>query len=114
MPSNKEAIIMTEKNHYFVVVKEREIREIPVDDNEEEFEIIADDSELSAMRELFLNMKDHANTATSFIIKDPFDDRRADREREANERNLQKVYRKIYELGTNGTKAKIRETGIIK
>ncbi|WP_339227697.1 hydrolase [Oceanobacillus sp. FSL K6-2867] len=105
---------MTNKNHYFIAVKEREIREIPVDDNEEEFEIIADDDELSIVRELFLNMKDHANEATSFIIKDPFNDRRADLERNEYEKNLQQVYRKIYELGTEETKAKIQETGIIE
>lgn len=111
--TNKEAITMTDKKHYFVAVSESEIREIPLDDNEEEFEIVADDNELNTLRESFLNMKEHANTATSFIIKDPFDDRRADRERDAYERNLQQVYRKIYDLGTAETKSKIRETGII-
>lgn len=105
---------MTDKNNYFVAVKTKEVREMPIDDDQVEFEIIATEDEVKEILELFHKMDNNSKETMQYIIKDPFDEWSADDERDEYEKNLELVYKRLFEFGTFDTKDKIKKLGIIK
>ncbi|GAB3793914.1 hypothetical protein [Virgibacillus kimchii] len=103
---------MTEKKHLFVTIDTQEIRETPIPDGRVEYEIRADETEIKELRELFRKKDKNASDAVEYIGK-PFDEWGADEERESYDQYQMHIYKKIYELGTQETKDKIGELGII-
>ncbi|WP_010649331.1 hypothetical protein [Oceanobacillus massiliensis] len=104
---------MADKKQYFVAVDSKEIREISIDDNQVEYEIEAEESELLEIEELFKTMEGESKEAILDFHFRPFDEDKVDSEREVYHDSLIKIYQKIYELGTPDTKKKIDELGII-
>lgn len=101
-----------EKKHYFVTIDTQDIREFSLPDTGVEYEITANQKEIEELRELFMKKNKDASNATEYIGK-PFDEWGADEERSAFNDHLLQIYKKIFQLGTEKTRAKIRELGII-
>ncbi|GAB3067405.1 hypothetical protein [Virgibacillus ainsalahensis] len=103
---------MTHKKSYFVTVDTQEIREISIPDSGIEFEIKANEEEKEELEALFMKKNKNAVDAANYIHK-PFDEWGADEERDAYDQHMIEIYRIVYKLGTEKTKAKINELGII-
>ncbi|WP_100010969.1 hypothetical protein [Lentibacillus sediminis] len=101
-----------EKKHYFVTIDTQEIREISIPDSGVEYEITANHKEIEELQELFMKKNKDATNATEYIGK-PFDEWGADEERGAYNDHMLQIHKKIFQLGTEETKAKISELGII-
>jgi len=101
-----------EKKRFFVTVDTQQIRETSIPDGHVEFEVSADETELEELRELFRQKDKNASDAVGYIGK-PFDEWGADEKRESYDQYQIDIYKKIYELGTQETKNKIGELGII-
>ncbi|WP_249869796.1 hypothetical protein [Oceanobacillus saliphilus] len=104
---------MTAKKHYFVAVDTKDIREISIQDNQVEYEIIADDNDLLQIEQLFHKMENESKNAIEDIHVRPFDEAKVEEERDTYEGMLMNVYKMIYMLGTDETKEKIKKLGII-
>ncbi|WP_087972918.1 hypothetical protein [Oceanobacillus rekensis] len=104
---------MVTKNHFFVTIDTKEIRDVSIDDNQVEYEIIADEQELLEIQQIFQTMDNESKDAVEDISINPFDEAKVDSERETYDRSLISVYQRLYELGTEETKNKIKELGII-
>ncbi|WP_067729358.1 hypothetical protein [Oceanobacillus damuensis] len=105
---------MAGKKHYFVSVNTKDIREISIPDNQVEYEIIADEHDLLHIQQMFNTMEKESKNAIEDSHFRPFDEEKVEDERDTYEGSLMNVYRKLYELGTDQTKEKIEELGIIK
>ncbi|WP_373896007.1 hypothetical protein ACUL41_10500 [Virgibacillus natechei] len=103
---------MAERKNYFVTVDTEDIREVSIPGNEIEYEIIATHDEVEEIEELFMKKDTDAKNATKYIGK-PFDEWGADDERKIYDDHLINIYQRINELGTDKTKSKIKELGII-
>ncbi|MBP1968112.1 hypothetical protein J2Z83_000204 [Virgibacillus natechei] len=103
---------MERQKYYYVTVDTEEIREISIPDNDIEYEITANQNQLEELRELFMKKSKDGKDAAEYIGK-PFDEWGADDKREEYQHHLIMIYRKLYELGTEKTKSKIKELGII-
>lgn len=104
---------MDRKQHYFVKIAEKEINEMSIPDRSTEYEIVATHDEVEALRELFLEENKNAKKSVEYLAK-PFDEWGADDERNSYDDHLITVYRNVYRLGTDKTKEKINELGILK
>lgn len=102
------------KKHYYIAVRTKEIREISIDDNQVEYEVIANDDEIKEIQQLFDRMESNSKNTMQYIVEDPFDEWGADDERDEYEKHLETVYQRLFELGTESTKRKIHELGIMK
>lgn len=103
---------MENVKHYYVTIDTKEISEVSIPDNGIEFEIIANKMEIKEIQELFRQQGQNSKDAVKYLAK-PFDEWGADNERNRYDRNLMKLYQRLYELGTGATKSKINELGII-
>ncbi|TQS75569.1 hypothetical protein DX933_04640 [Ornithinibacillus gellani] len=103
---------MNEKQIYYVTVDKEDIRTMSVPDSGIEFEIEASTDEVEEIRDLFKKKKSHAVKAVEYLAK-PFDEFSVDDERYGYDAHLMEIYRRIYLLGTDDTKQKMREMGII-
>lgn len=104
---------MDEKKHYFVTVDTQDIREMSVPDSGIEYEIIADSNEIQEISQLFQEQNREGIGALGYLGK-PFDEWGADEKRAAFDANLIKLYRRIFDLGTERTRNQIREMGILE
>lgn len=104
---------MTVKNHYFVTIDTHEIRDISIPDSGIEFEVIADQNEINKLRKLFMTTEKHEKNALEYLAK-PFDEWGADDERQWYAEYVKAIYQAIFNLGTDDTKHKIKQLGIIK
>jgi len=59
-------------------------------------------------------MKSNSKNTMEYIVADPFEEWGADDERDEYEKHLVAIYQRLFELGTENTKQKIKELGIIK
>jgi hypothetical protein len=100
------------KKRYFVTISTKEIRETSVPDNGVEFEIIANQNEKEYIEALFKEKDQDSKNASMYLTK-PFNEWGADDERSRYDDHMLNLYRKLYELGTEETKEKIDELGII-
>ncbi len=100
------------KKRYFVTISTKEIRETSVPDNGVEFEIIANQNEKEDIEALFKEKDQDSKNASMYLTK-PFNEWGADDERSRYDDHMLNLYRKLYELGTEETKEKIDELGII-
>lgn len=105
---------MKTKNNFFVTMDTKEIRDISIDDNRVEYEIVANEQELMEIKQMFQTMEKESKDAVEDISINPFDEAKVDNERETYDQSLISVYQRLYELGTEETKNKIKELGIIK
>ncbi|WP_042223780.1 hypothetical protein [Oceanobacillus manasiensis] len=103
---------MDQRKHYFVKITEKEINEVSIPDRSAEYEIVANNEEVEEIRELFLHENKNAKNSVEYLSK-PFDEWGADDERNSYDDHLITVYRKVYKLGTDKTKEKIGELGIL-
>lgn len=103
---------MAEKKRYYVTIDTQDIREMSIPDGRVEYEIRAEEKDVKELKELFRNKDKNAADAIEYIGK-PFDEWGADQERESYDQYQVDIYKKIYELGTQDTKNKIGELGII-
>ncbi|UJL47927.1 hypothetical protein KFZ58_08785 [Virgibacillus sp. NKC19-16] len=103
---------MADRKNYFVTLDTEDIREVSIPGNEIEYEIIATHDEVEEIEEIFMKKNKEAENATKYIGK-PFDEWGADDEREIYDAHLMKIYQRLYDLGTDETKSKIKELGII-
>lgn len=101
---------MAERKHYFVTIDTEDIRETSVPDGIE-YEVLATQDEISEIRELFNEKEKDSKNAVKYLAK-PFNECGADDERRKYDDHLVTIYQRIYELGTEETKANIRELGI--
>ncbi|MFC4023162.1 hypothetical protein ACFOUV_04930 [Oceanobacillus longus] len=105
---------MSDLKRYFVTVDTKEIREISIDDNQVEYEIMADEQDLIRIKQMFSSMEKESKDAIEDSHFRPFDEEKVENERDTYEDSLMDVYKRLYELGTDETKEKIKELGIIK
>ncbi|APC48642.1 hypothetical protein [Virgibacillus halodenitrificans] len=103
---------MADRKHYFVTVDTQDIREVSLPGSGIEYEIIADHNEIEQLNELFMKKDKNEKKAMSFLAK-PFDEWGADDERNAYDDHMMRIFQMLYELGTDDTKTKIYELGII-
>lgn len=101
---------MTRKK-YFVTVDTEEISEVSLPDDGIEYEIYATPEEVKEIEVLFARKDENAKDAVKFVGK-PFDEWGADAKRNKYEAYLITLYRKLYELGTDETKKKIKELNL--
>ena len=104
---------MLEKKHYFVTVDTQDIREMSIPDNGIEYEIIAGPEDVEEIKHLFRAQNRETFNALGYLSK-PFDEWGADDRRAAYDADLIRLYRRIFELGTEKTKEEIREMGILE
>ncbi|GIO24573.1 hypothetical protein [Oceanobacillus sp. J11TS1] len=102
--------MMTRKK-YFVTVDTEEISEVSLPDDGIEYEIYATPEEVKEIEVLFARKDENAKDAVKFVGK-PFDEWGADAKRNKYEAYLITLYRKLYELGTDETKKKIKELNL--
>ncbi|WP_255585127.1 hypothetical protein [Virgibacillus saliphilus] len=103
---------MPERKNYYVTVDTEEIREVSIPDNEIEYEIIATYDEKEEIEALFRMKDKNAKNAAKYIGK-PFDEWGADDERKTYDDRLISIYQRLYALGTDETRSKIKKLGII-
>lgn len=103
---------MEDKKHYFVTIDTKQINEVSVPDSGIEFEIIANKKEVEDIEALFREKDEDSKNAAKYLAK-PFNEWGADDERSRYDAHLVNLYRKLHELGTEETKEKINELGII-
>lgn len=108
----KEAIVMTKKQ-YFVSIAKQEITDIPIPGQGAEYEIIADDQDIETIKQLFKSADQYEKDASSYILLNPFDEWGVDDNREGYAEDIQEVYEILYKLGTEKTKNKISQLGIL-
>lgn len=101
---------MTERKNYFVTIDTENIRETSVPEGIE-YEVFATQDEISEIRELFNEKEKSSKNAVKYLAK-PFNEWGADNERRKYDDHLITLYQRIYELGTEETKANIKELGI--
>lgn len=104
---------MQDKKHYYVAIDTKEIREMPVDDNQIEFEVVASVEEIEEVNRLFHKMIDKARDSNEIMHFKPFKEVDVDEKVDTYDDSLKNIYRKIHELGTPETKSRIDEIGII-
>ncbi|MFB4167508.1 hypothetical protein [Virgibacillus sp. JSM 102003] len=102
---------MVERKTYYVAVDTKDIREVSVPDSGIEYEIIASPDEAKEIQLLFTEESKDGRKATEYL-GNPFDEWGADDKRRNYDDHLIKVYRRLYELGTNDTKSKINQLGL--
>ncbi|MEW9676691.1 hypothetical protein ABRT01_10970 [Lentibacillus sp. L22] len=97
-----------ERKTYFVTVDTGEIRDVSLPKNGIEYEIYATPEEVEEIEILFTKKGENANDAVKFLGK-PFDEWGVDAKRNNYDAYLVAIYRKLYELGTDETKKKIKK-----
>jgi hypothetical protein len=112
---DEEAIEMKKKTYYVTVdlgTHAGEIRET-FDGNDAvyDYEIQATEEELAELEHLYEQMET-IDDKTFLIAHIPFLDNEQE-ENEVEDELLNKIYRKIYELGTEQTKRKMEEAGLV-
>ncbi|MEN1966886.1 hypothetical protein WMZ97_02310 [Lentibacillus sp. N15] len=103
---------MTSRKTYFVTVDTEDIREISLPENGIEYEINATPEEVKAIKMLFMKKNKNEKDAVKYLGK-PFDEWGADTERNNYDAHIIAIYDKLYELGTNETKNKIKELHLL-
>jgi len=78
-----------------------------------EYEIVADEQDITQLDALFNQLSDEENHALTYIVNF-FDERPVDDNRDAYGNSLIDIYRHIYRLGTEKTKKEIEETSMIE
>ena len=106
----REVIIVTEKKRYFITIDTEDIRETSVPDGIE-YEVYASRNEINEIRELFDKKDQDTKNAVKYLAK-PFNEWGADHERQKYDDHLIMIFRRIYDMGTEETKANISELGI--
>lgn len=102
---------MDKREQYFVSVATGKISQIPnAQDND--FKIMATQSEVNKLRRLFTNMYD-ADNMSHIRSSIPFQPYHDDKANDDYDYNLTEVYRMIYELGDEEAKSMIDEAGIL-
>lgn len=101
------------KKQYFVSIAEQEITDIPIPGQGADYEIMASDQDIEKIKQLFQSADQHEKDASTYIILKPFDEWGVDDNREGYSRDIQEVYEMIYQLGTEDTKNKISQLGIL-
>lgn len=96
------------RKKYYVTVDTEEISEVSLPENGIEYEILATPEEIKEIEVLFARKEKNAKDAVKFVGK-PFDERPVDAKRDNYETYLIALYRKLYDLGTNETRNKIKE-----
>jgi len=100
------------KKYYFVTIDTQDIRTMSIPDSGIEYEIIADEKEIEEIKELFHAQNRETFGALGFLAK-PFDEWGVDDRRAAYDIELVRLYRKIFELGSEKTRNQIREMNIL-
>jgi|UPI0004080077 hypothetical protein len=106
-----------EKKTYYVTVdigpRAGEIREtLDVNDPNYDFEIEATPEEINRLEQMF-NQVEETDFSTFVVAHIPF----LDNERKENvteDKQIEKIYRTIYELGTPETKERMRSAGLVR
>ncbi|GIP38116.1 hypothetical protein J31TS4_13960 [Paenibacillus sp. J31TS4] len=104
------------KQTYYVSIAPNEIVPDPLPSNTTQFEILADDGDLARLQDLFEKTTDTENRLVE-RASTPYEE--FEQEEEQDEKNelyderLQNVYRLIYELGTEKTRAHIRKMDVL-
>lgn len=103
---------MDGKKHFFVTVNTQDIREMSLPEGGIEYEIVANGNEVEEIAKLFRAQNHETFGALGFLGK-PFDEWGVDDKRAAFDMELIKLYRRIFDLGTEKTRSQIREMGIL-
>lgn len=115
--SNDEEAIDMEKKTYYVTVDigphTGEIREqLKQNDAVYDFEIEATPEEISQLEQLFTETQE-TDFSTFVQAHLPFETRERSKVSWEEDEQIDKIYQMIYQLGTDNTKAKMRESGLI-
>lgn len=105
---------MTQKKTYFVTIATGDIRKESLPQNDIEYEVNATFDEIKEIEMLFTEKDKDAQEAAKYLGKKPFDEFGADSERYDYEDHLVKIYRKLYEVGTEETRNKIKELNLFE
>ncbi|GGB30174.1 hypothetical protein F3157_13350 [Virgibacillus dakarensis] len=103
---------MNQKKTYFVTVDTEDIREVSIPESGIEYEISATPEEIKEIEMLFMNKDKNAKKAVKFLGK-PFDEWGADKERGSYDDHLMTIYQRLYDLGTEETRKRIKELDIL-
>lgn len=100
------------KNNYFVSVSSAEVTEVPIPDDNGQFEIIATEEEVLEIENYFKSIDDETKSGLKYLGK-PFHEKPVDQKRYAGEEGLVKIYKLLYKYGTAKTKEDIDSFGIL-
>lgn len=99
-----------ERKKFYVNLQLNEVNDYSVPGNNE-YEIIANEEEVSYIKFLFNNLDHDSKQALSYIVN-YVDENRVDRERENYSDNLIEIYKQLYELGTEETKLEVKKLNL--
>jgi hypothetical protein len=111
MNPSKEIVDLDKKN-YYVTVGSSEILEPQETIGNFDFEILATEEEIDQLQELFEESED-AQDDTFFRAHIPIRLYHNDKENDTADYYLSQIYSKLYELGTDETKAHIKNMNIL-
>lgn len=104
---------MDTKRKYYVQIDTGYINPTPTPDQPAEFEIEATYEEMLSVKEL-LHKRDQAGSRSAeYHFEAPFQESKTESKKEEYDIYMEKVYRRLHELGTSDTKRGIEETGIL-
>ncbi|RBW71387.1 hypothetical protein [Bacillus taeanensis] len=98
---------MKNKQVYFVSLQSGEMRNQPWDDQLNYFEIKADPQEAKQLEHLLREVDKRDFNSNAFLLHH-FNEEKVDGDREEYQYILEKVYQKVYELGTLETKEQLK------
>ncbi|MCT2535180.1 hypothetical protein NC661_11720 [Aquibacillus koreensis] len=97
---------------YFISVDAGRLDKEKLDDNRTYFQVEAEGHDLYDLKYL-LNQVKASDKSAKPVISQPLSESKIDNKRDAFQQRLEKLYEKIYQLGTEETRASIRSLGIL-
>ncbi|MGG1573434.1 hypothetical protein [Fictibacillus sp. NRS-1165] len=107
--------MMDETRLTFYVNPKGEISTLPADESMHLFEITANEAEIERLRSLFRDLHEHNKKEGKHLFSSRvhFNEEYADIDRKEDNEIMFEIYRQIFILGTDKTKAEVEEMGVL-